>query len=250
MTGPPLIVFRDVRKRFGAKVVLDGVDLDVLPRETIAILGPSGGGKTVLIKTLVGLTRVDDGVVRFEDVDLARADERRLRSIRARIGFVFQASALFDSISVAENVGYALRVRAHANPERIAARVAECLELVGMSGSESLLPSELSGGMRKRVAVARALATRPEVLLYDEPTTGLDPANVQRIARLIKFVRESQHTTGVVVTHDRDLVFAVADRVALLMRGRIAWIGSNEEARQPPPPLAAFWSGQGAEERP
>ncbi|MCU1282221.1 MAG: Methionine transporter ATP-binding protein [bacterium] len=250
MTGPPLIAFRDVRKRFGDKVVLDGVDLDVLPRETIAILGPSGAGKTVLLKSLVGLTRVDDGVVRFEDVDLAHADERQFRSIRARIGFVFQASALFDSISVADNVGYALRVRAHADARRIAARVAECLALVGLSGTEPLLPSELSGGMRKRVAVARALATRPQVLLYDEPTTGLDPANVQRIARLINRVRDSQQTTGLVVTHDRELAFAVADRLALLMRGRIAWIGSNDEARQTPPALAAFWSGEGAEERP
>ncbi|MGZ3426132.1 MAG: ABC transporter ATP-binding protein, partial [Polyangia bacterium] len=190
----------------------------------------------------------DDGVVRFDDLDLAGGDERVLRAARARIGFVFQASALFDSISVAENVGYPLRVRGTGR-EEVAARVEECLGLVGLAGAGPLLPGELSGGMRKRVAVARALATRPELLLYDEPTAGLDPANVERVGRLITSLREGLHTTGVVVTHDRELALGVADRVALLAGGRIAWLGSNDEARRGPPELAAFWGGL-AEERP
>jgi phospholipid/cholesterol/gamma-HCH transport system ATP-binding protein len=243
MTASPLIVFSGVKKRFGDKVVLDGVDLEVGRGETVAIIGASGGGKTVLVKTLVGLTRVDDGVVRFDDIDLVRADERVMRAVRARIGFVFQASALFDSISVADNVGYPLRIRPGATREEIAPRVAECLELVGLGGTGPLMPAELSGGMRKRVAIARALATRPELLLYDEPTAGLDPANVRRIAALITSLRETLHTTGVVVTHDRELAFGVADRMALLAGGRIAWLGSTEEARQGPPPLTAFFEG-------
>ncbi|MCU1283265.1 MAG: Methionine transporter ATP-binding protein, partial [bacterium] len=166
MSDAPLVLFRGVRKRFGDKVVLDGVDLDVARGETVAIIGASGGGKTVLIKSLVGLTRVDDGVVRFDDVDLVHADERQLRQARARIGFVFQASALFDSISVADNVGYPLRIRPGAKPNEVAARVAECLDLVGLAEVGPQLPDELSGGMRKRVAVARALAPRPELMLY------------------------------------------------------------------------------------
>jgi phospholipid/cholesterol/gamma-HCH transport system ATP-binding protein len=245
----PLVVFREVRKQFGDKVVLDGVNLDVQRGETVAILGPSGGGKTVLLKLLVGLSHADDGEVRFDDVDLARADERRFSAARARIGFVFQASALFDSISVADNIGYALRVRRQGDQAQIAARIAECLDLVGLAGAGPLLPAELSGGMRKRVAVARALATHPELLLYDEPTTGLDPANVRRIARLIRSVRATLRTTGIVVTHDRDLAFAVADRIALLERGRIPWVGSNDEARRLPAALAAFLRGD-EQERP
>ncbi len=240
MSAAPLVVFADVHKRFGAKVVLDGVDLAVARGETVAIIGASGCGKTVLIKSLVGLTQVDAGVVRFDGIDLVGAHERVLGAVRARIGFVFQASALFDSITVAENVGYPLRVRAEPRDE-VAARVEECLELVGLAGSGRQLPGELSGGMRKRVAVARALATRPELLLYDEPTAGLDPANVQRIAGLITSLRDSLHTTSIVVTHDRDLALGVADRIALLADGRIAWLGSNAEARKGPPELTAFW---------
>jgi phospholipid/cholesterol/gamma-HCH transport system ATP-binding protein len=250
MNDDVLIVYRGVKKRFGNKVALDGVDLDIRRGETLAILGPSGGGKTLLLKMLVGLVRADEGVIRFADIDLAHADERVFRSIRPRIGFVFQASALFDSLTVGDNVGYALRVTPTIDRKQVAARVSECLGLVGLADTEPLMPSELSGGMRKRVAVARALATRPEVLLYDEPTAGLDPANIHRIGQLINDVRESQHTTGVVVTHDRDLAFAVANRVALLSGGRIAWAGSNEEAQHGPVPLTAFWSGLGVEERP
>lgn len=243
MTTAPLIVFAGVKKRFGDKVVLDGVDLEVARGETVAIIGASGSGKTVLIKALVGLTRVDEGVVRFDDIDLVHADARTMQRVRARIGFVFQAAALFDSITVGDNVAYPLRVRGERDRAAVAARVAECLDLVGMGGTAPLLPGELSGGMRKRVAVARALATRPELLLYDEPTAGLDPSNVRRIAALIQSVRQTQRTTGVVVTHDRDLALAVADRIALLADGRIGWSGSNAEAWQNPPRLTGFWGG-------
>jgi phospholipid/cholesterol/gamma-HCH transport system ATP-binding protein len=248
MSDAPLIVYRGVKKRFGDNVVLDGVDLDVARGETIAILGASGSGKTVLIKTLVGLVRVDEGSVTFDGIDVALADERMLRAVRARIGFVFQAAALFDSVTVGDNVAYPLRIRGESRG-RIAERVTECLDLVGLAGTADMMPGDLSGGMRKRVAVARALATRPELLLYDEPTTGLDPANVQRIGALIVSVRASSRTTGIVVTHDRALAFAVADRIALLAAGRIAWLGTNGQAQKQPPPLAAFW-GTGVEQRP
>jgi phospholipid/cholesterol/gamma-HCH transport system ATP-binding protein len=236
----PLVVFAGVKKRFGAKLVLDGVDLEVARGETVAIIGASGGGKTVLVKSLVGLTRVEEGVVRFDDIDLVHADERQWHHVRARIGFVFQASALFDSLSVADNVAYPLHVRRGVARDEVAARVEECLARVGLAGTGALFPGELSGGMRKRVAVARALATRPELLLYDEPTAGLDPANVQRIAALVTSLRGELHTTALLVTHDRDLALAVADRIALLAGGRIAWLGSNQEARVAPA-LRAFW---------
>jgi phospholipid/cholesterol/gamma-HCH transport system ATP-binding protein len=247
MSAAPLVAFRGVEKRFGQKRVLQGVDLDVGRDETVAIIGASGGGKTVLIKSLVGLTRVDDGVVCFDGIELQRADERTLAGVRARIGFIFQAAALFDSLSVADNVGYPLRIRG-VDRAAIAARVEECLALVDLAGTGPLLPGELSGGMRKRVAIARALATRPELLLYDEPTAGLDPANVHRIAALISSLQKL-HATGLVVTHDRELALAVADRIALLAAGRIAWIGSNAEARGEPPILRAFWGTPPAEAR-
>jgi phospholipid/cholesterol/gamma-HCH transport system ATP-binding protein len=248
VSEPPLVVFRNVGKRFGDKVVLDGVDVEVQRGETLAIMGPSGGGKTVLIKALVGLTEVDRGEVRFDDIDLRRGQQQQQRA-RARIGFVFQAAALFDSLTVGDNVGYPLHIRQQGSQAQIAARVAECLDMVGLRGTEPLYPGELSGGMRKRVAVARAIATGPELLLYDEPTTGLDPANVQRIARLINTLHTDLHATSVVVTHDRDLAFAVADHIVLLERGRIAWRGGSEEARRLPPALARFLRGEG-EERP
>jgi phospholipid/cholesterol/gamma-HCH transport system ATP-binding protein len=239
-----LIQFRGLKKRFGEQVVLDGIDLDVARGETVALMGPSGVGKTVFIKTLVGLMRPDEGTVIFDGLDVTRSDERELAPVRRRIGFVFQASALFDSLSVGDNVAYPLRVGAPLAPEAIQARVAECLELVGLGGTESLAPAQLSGGMRKRVAIARALATRPEVLLYDEPTVGLDPANVQRIAALIDEIHRRVGATGIVVSHDETLVFAVADRLALLIAAHLAWMGPIEEARSHPPEiLTAFLRG-------
>jgi phospholipid/cholesterol/gamma-HCH transport system ATP-binding protein len=241
----PLIELRSIVKRFGEKVVLDGIDLDVARGETVALLGPSGTGKTVLIKTLVGLVRVDGGRVRVGGTDLTRASERDFAPVRRRIGFVFQASALFDSLTVGENVAYPLRIGRPPDPAALSAAVAECLALVGLAGSEPRLPDELSGGMRKRVAIARALANRPDVLLYDEPTVGLDPANVRRIAHLIGDLHARFNTTGIVVTHDRELAFAVSDRIALLLDGRLAWIGRTDDARaRPPPVLVAFFGGE------
>jgi phospholipid/cholesterol/gamma-HCH transport system ATP-binding protein len=242
-----LIEYRGVCKRFDGNWVLDHVDLAIAKGETVGLLGPSGGGKTLMLKALVGLMRPDAGQVLLDGVDVPHARSRVLGALRRRIGFVFQASALFDSLTVGDNVAYALRLRRRVErdaPLAIAQRVAECLSVVGLAGIERLMPEELSGGMRKRVAIARALATRPEVLLYDEPTVGLDPANVARILALIAEVNARLGTTSLVVTHDRDLAFGVADRIALLLAGKIAWTGATEVARRAPPAvLAAFLSG-------
>jgi phospholipid/cholesterol/gamma-HCH transport system ATP-binding protein len=243
-----LIEYQRVSTRFGPKVVLDGVELSVERGETVALLGPSGGGKTLLLKALVGLMRPDEGQVSFDGVDVPTSPARRLAAVRRRVGFVFQASSLFDSLSVGDNVAYPLRLRRRAErqtPADIARRVDECLSDVGLRGIERLMPEELSGGMRKRVAIARALATRPEALLYDEPTVGLDPANVQRIRALILEVHRRLGATSVVVTHDRELAFGVADRIALLLGGKIAWVGDVATARVAPPAvLADFLRGR------
>jgi phospholipid/cholesterol/gamma-HCH transport system ATP-binding protein len=240
----PLIRYRGIRKRFGATQVLEGVDLDVARGEIVALMGPSGGGKTVLLKSLVGLVRPDQGKVLFDGRDVVGLSESALEPVRRRIGFVFQSSALFDSLTVAENVGYPLRLGAPLPAAAAQARIGTCLAHVGLAGAEGLWPAELSGGMRKRVAIARALATGPAALLYDEPTVGLDPANVRRIGGLIATLRETLGATALLVTHDRDLAFTVADRVALLWSGRIAWIGEARQARQdPPPPMRVFLSG-------
>jgi phospholipid/cholesterol/gamma-HCH transport system ATP-binding protein len=241
----PLIRYQGVWKAFGDHVVLAGIDLDVARGEITALLGPSGTGKTVLLKLLVGLLRPDAGRVLFDGRDVAAIGERQLAPIRRRIGFVFQGSALFDSLSVEENVAYSLKIPGDRPAQEIRRRVEECLELVGLSGVGGLAPAQLSGGMRKRVALARALASGPEVLLYDEPTVGLDPAAVRRIARLITSLRERLANTAIVVTHDSAVALEVADRVVLLSGGTLAWSGAVEEARRAPPPaLVEFLVGQ------
>ncbi len=241
---PPLIEYTGVRKRFGDKVVLDGVDLSVDRGEIVALLGPSGSGKTVMLKLLIGLLRPDAGHVVFDGVDVPSLDERELRALRRRMGFVFQGAALFDSLSVGENVAYAARVERKMSPGEAARRTDECLRLVGLPGIESLSPQELSGGMRKRVAIARALFTHPEVILYDEPTSGLDPANVRRVARLIRELRDRLNNTALVVTHERDLALDTADRLALLLQAKLAWLGPSTEARSSPPQvLHDFFAG-------
>jgi phospholipid/cholesterol/gamma-HCH transport system ATP-binding protein len=239
-----LIEYRSVGKQFGRKVVLDGVELRVDRGEILALMGPSGGGKTQLLKMLVGLSRPSSGEVWFDGRSIGSLGERRLLPVRKRIGFVFQSAALFDSITVFENVGYALRV-AGATASTIEARVAECLALVSLRGTGQLRPAQLSGGMRKRIGIARALATSPEVMLYDEPTMGLDPANVRRVGELVTAIRDRFGGTALVVTHDRDLALEVADRLALLQDRHLAWVGSTTEARDHPPEvLERFLTGE------
>ena len=216
-----VIELQNVEKSFGPKRVLAGVNLAVEGGETYTILGGSGSGKSATIKLMIGLLRADSGHVLVEGRDVTALGEREWIALRGRFGMVFQGAALFDSLSVLENVAYPLREHASLSEEDVRKRVAEKLALVGLEGIESKLPAELSGGMRKRVAVARAVVMDPKIILYDEPTTGLDPANSRRIGELIASLQQRLGVTSVVVTHDLPLCFAVSDRVGLLHEGRM-----------------------------
>jgi phospholipid/cholesterol/gamma-HCH transport system ATP-binding protein len=226
------VEFRGVRKAFRDKAVLLGLDLRVRSGETFTILGGSGSGKSVCLKHMIGLLRCDAGEVFVLGRDVSRLPERDWVGLRRDFGMVFQGAALFDSLSVYENVAYPIREHMDWSEERVRERVRQCLEGVGLAGSEALLPAELSGGMRKRVGVARAIALSPRIVLYDEPTTGLDPANARRIGQLIRALQVELSATSVVVTHDLELCFAISDRVALLREGRLAVEGPAGEVRE------------------
>jgi phospholipid/cholesterol/gamma-HCH transport system ATP-binding protein len=223
----PLIRFCGVKKSFGPKVVFDGLDLEVERGETLTVLGGSGSGKSVLLKMLIGLVRPDEGVIEFDGRDLVKLEPDELAQVRGRIGMLFQGSALFDSMTVAANVAYGLgeHLPGRSHRKEIAERVAHVLDMVGLSGTQELMPSELSGGMKKRVALARTIALLPEVVLYDEPTTGLDPPNASRIAELIRDINQKLRVTSIVVTHDMHTAFAVSDRLAMLRDGHVVLHG-------------------------
>ena len=225
------VEFQGVRKTFRDKAVLRGLDLRIEAGETFTILGGSGSGKSVCLKHMIGLLRCDAGQISVFGRDVSRLSEREWVDLRRDFGMVFQGAALFDSLTVYENVAYPIREHMSWSEEQVQGRVRECLESVGLVGSESLLPAELSGGMRKRVGVARAIALRPRIVLYDEPTTGLDPANSRRIGKLITALQTELEATSVVVTHDLELCFAVSNRVALLREGRLAVEGPAEQVR-------------------
>lgn len=245
----PFVEIRGLHKRFGANRVLRGVDL-VVPRGSVfTILGGSGSGKSVLLKHLVGLLRPDAGRVVVDGVDATAFGEAEWIPVRRRIGYVFQGAALFDSLDVYENLAYPLREHEDWPEERIARRVAQCLEAVGLAGVERRMPAALSGGMRKRVGVARAIALEPSAILYDEPTTGLDPGNSRRIGRLIRSLQQRLHATSVVVTHDLELCKTISDRVALLRHGVVCEEGSIEELRAGAlPAVAEFLDGEGEDD--
>lgn len=227
----PIIALQHVWKAFEEKAILDNFSLDIQPGETMTIIGGSGSGKSVTLKLILGLLDQDRGRVLFHGDSIQAMDEAALRNMRKQIGMLFQGGALFDSLSVRENVAYPLREHFDYSEAELTDRVATCLELIGLPGIESMMPSELSGGMRKRVALARAIATQPSVILYDEPTTGLDPANTNRISLLIKELQEKLHVTSIVVTHDMQSAFMVTDRLALLYNRRIEFVGSVAEAK-------------------
>jgi len=227
-----VIELAGVHKAFGRQPVLRGVDLSIREGETTTILGGSGSGKSVCLKHMIGLLRPDRGRVRVLDTDITDLPEYELIETRTAVSMIFQSAALFDSLSVFENVAYPLREHRRWSEEQVAQRVAESLAAVGLSGVERKMPAELSGGMRKRVGVARGVALEPRVILYDEPTTGLDPANQRRIGDMIVTLQSELHVTSVVVTHELDLCFAVSDRVALLKEGRIAAEGTADEMRE------------------
>jgi len=229
-----IVELRGVHKRFGPQVVLDGVDLKVLRGSSLAILGGSGTGKSVILKILTGLLRADRGEVRLFGTDASRLSEKEWEPLRRRAGMLFQAGALFDSLSVGENVAFPLRER-KVSPDRIRQVVRERLDWVGLAGTEERSPSELSGGMRKRVALARTIVSDPELILYDEPTTGLDPLTSRRIAELIREIGDRMGTTSIVVTHDLISASVVADSWVFLGDGRFLASGSPEEMRRSSP---------------
>jgi phospholipid/cholesterol/gamma-HCH transport system ATP-binding protein len=229
-----LIELIGVDKRFGDQIVYRDLSLEVRRGETLALVGPSGVGKSVLLKLIIGLHRADRGQIFFEGVDVTPLHEAELRMLRRRVGMLFQGAALFDSLDVGENVAYGLREHYEWSESRIRERVAECLAWVGLPGIERLAPAELSGGMKKRVGLARVLAPGPELILYDEPTTGLDPANFRRIDELIVGLRERLGVTSIVITHDMECVFAVADRVGLVSGHQVPFVVGVGAARETP----------------
>jgi phospholipid/cholesterol/gamma-HCH transport system ATP-binding protein len=231
-----VIEFKGVRKAFGEHVVLDECTLTVRDGETTVVIGYSGSGKSVLLKHVVGLLLPDAGQVIVDGQSVADLNRHGLSSLRAQIGFVFQSAALFDSMTVAENVALGLRRRALAD-EAIAERVSEALALVDLTGNDDKLPAELSGGMRKRVGIARAIALRPRYILYDEPTTGLDPVTSAVIDQLMVRTREHLGVTGIVVTHDMRSAYTVGDRIAMLYEGKIRQAGSVAEIQATQDPL-------------
>ncbi len=240
-----LIELRDVYKSFRGQAVLRGVDLSVFEGETLTILGGSGSGKSVVLKHMIGLLKPDAGRVFALGADITDWGELQLVEVRTAFSMIFQSAALFDSLSVFENVAYPLREHRAWSEAQIGERVTECLESVGLTGADALMPAELSGGMRKRVGVARGIALAPRVILYDEPTTGLDPANQRRVGELIRVLQQRLQVTSVVVTHELELCFAISDRVALLKDGRIAAEGAAEAIRaSEDPAVRAFLAGE------
>ena len=234
-----MIEVRQLRKRFGDQQVLDGVDLTIEQGESLVIIGRSGGGKSVLLKHLVGLTHPDSGQVLVEGQDIAQLDERELLGVRRKFGMLFQSAALFDSLTVEENIAFVLARERKHTPEEIARRVAEALEMVDLPGTQKKKPAELSGGMRKRVGLARAIIYRPEVVFYDEPTTGLDPVVADSIDKLILRVCNRLRVTSIVVTHDMRSMQTVGRRVAMLHEGRIYATGTPQEMMSSADPVVS-----------
>ena len=231
-----VIRIRGLRKRLGTKQVLDGVDLDIHGGENIVVMGRSGTGKSVLLKHIIGLMTPDEGSIEVDGVGIVGMKEQDLNGIRKRFGMLFQGAALFDSMTVGENVGLALREHLRLGGEEILRRVKERLLWVGLEGVENMMPASLSGGMRKRVGLARAIAMGPRYILYDEPTTGLDPILADAIHQLIRGMQRRLGVTSVIVTHDMTGAYKIADRMALLDGGRIVFTGTPDEVKSTPDP--------------
>jgi phospholipid/cholesterol/gamma-HCH transport system ATP-binding protein len=224
-----MIKIADLYKSFRDNEVLQGVDLEVRAGESMVIIGGSGSGKSVLIKHIIGILRPDRGRVYVAGEEITHLDERDLNQVRKKFGMLFQAAALFDSLSVWENVGFALKQHTALSDNQIRRIATQKLAMVGLYDVEELRPSELSGGMQKRVGLARAIAMEPEILLYDEPTTGLDPINADMINNLIIDMREKLRVTSVAITHDMVSAYKIADRIAMLYKGKLLQTGTPEE---------------------
>jgi phospholipid/cholesterol/gamma-HCH transport system ATP-binding protein len=232
-----MIAVRGLTKSIGPQEILRGVDLNVGTGETLVIIGRSGGGKSVLLKHLVGLMQPDAGEIWIEGENILGLSERKLANIRRKVGILFQSGALFDSMTVEENIAFPLHEAGERDPAVIRARVDEMLEVMELEGQNDKMPVNLSGGMKKRVGLARSIVRRPSVVLYDEPTAGLDPVVSDSINRLIRRLQQLFHVTSVVVTHDMKSAFHIADHIAYLHEGRIYFYGSSAELQTSPDPL-------------
>src|SRR5438874_6435384 len=245
-----MIAVRRLVKRIGQQDILCGVDLDIARGETLAIIGRSGGGKSVLLKHLVGLMQPDTGEIWIEGENIIGLSERKLGAIRQKIGILFQGAALFDSMTVAENIAFPLREAGERDPRVLREKVREMLEVVELEGQEEKMPVSLSGGMKKRVGLARSIIRRPKCVLYDEPTSGLDPVVSDSINRLIRRLQERFGVTSIVVTHDMKSAFDVADHIAYLHEGRVYFRGTPVEFQQTTDPLLQdFLLGRSEEQR-
>lgn len=245
-----VISLRQLNITFGTHTVLDNIDLDVYKGETLAVLGPSGTGKSTVLRSMIGLLEPNGGQIFIQGEDVSGLDEDGWNRLRMKMGMVFQYSALFDFLTVGENVAFGLRQHTDKSDEEIQGIVTQMLDLVGLPGTQDLYPAELSGGMKKRVGLARAIAVNPEIVLYDEPTAGLDPIMSRNISRLIKKTQEQLHVTSVLVTHDMQSAFYAADRVAMLYEGHIVDIGTAEEMKNSTNPIVkAFIEGREIKEQ-
>ncbi len=244
----PIISLRNLYKRFGKLVVLDGVSLDIEEGKTLVILGPSGTGKSVLLKHIVGLLRPDKGEVYFQGQRIDELPERKLDPVRQNFGFLFQMGALFDSLNNIDNVAFPLVEHTNIDRDEIRKIAQQKLEMVGLPDVAGKMPIELSGGMRKRVALARAIAMNPKVILYDEPTTGLDPIRSDVINELILKLQRELQITSIVVTHDMNSAFKVADRMVLLFEGKVRFDGTPEQMKNSDDPVVSrFITGEAGE---
>ncbi len=227
----------NLHKAFGAKRVLEGFTLSIPEGKTTTIIGGSGSGKSVALKHIVGLLKPDQGDVWVDGENVSRLDQDSLYRVRQKLGFLFQSAALFDSMTIAENVGMGLKRIPGTSQDQIAERVADCLRLVDLAGFEDRNTAELSGGQKKRVGLARAIAAHPKYLLYDEPTTGLDPVTAAVIDELIVRMADELHVTGVAITHDMKSAFRISDRIAMLYQGRVRFEGTPDELRRVDDPV-------------
>lgn len=233
-----MIEIVDLYKSFSGQTVLNGVNLTIADKELIAIIGKSGGGKSVFLKHLIGLLKPDKGRIIIEGVDITSISRKELDIIRQKLGVVFQGGALFDSITIYDNIAFPLREKLKLDKLQVNERVTQALEDVGLTGIEKKFPAEISGGMKKRVALARALVTEPEIVLFDEPTTGLDPILLRSIHKLIVDTHQKYEFTGIIITHDIPEIFDVVDRVAFLYEGKIAETGTPDEIKNSANPVS------------
>ncbi len=231
------IKITDLHKAFGSKQVLKGLDLEIMSGETLVVIGQSGSGKSVLLKHIIGIMKPDRGSVVVDGQEISSMSDEQLMKLSRKFGMLFQGAALFDSLTVEENVAFGLRRHTTLSEEEIKERVRESLEQVGLRGVEKLFPHELSGGMKKRVGLARAIAYSPEIILYDEPTTGLDPIRAEAINDLILSLKKQMRVTSVIITHDMNMTYKVADRIAMLYDGHIIETGTPEEIRNTDNPV-------------